>query len=167
MEIRPVRPADAPAITAIYNHYVVRTTATFETAALPVGTMLQRIETIAATWPYYVCIDADADGHPQLVGYCYAHLWHERRAYCHTLETTIYLAHEATGHGYGRALMQRLIAACRNGETHALIACITAENHVSRAFHERLGFRQVSAFEAVGRKFGRWLDVTDYELLLG
>ena len=36
----------------------------------------------------------------------------------------------------------------------------------SRRLFESIGFRRVSHFEQVGRKFGRWLDVVDYELLL-
>ena len=59
-----------------------------------------------------------------------------------------------------------LMEECRRQDVHILIACITAENTASRAFHERLGFRQVSLFREVGRKFGRWLDVTDYEYVL-
>ena len=35
-----------------------------------------------------------------------------------------------------------------------------------RRLFESIGFRRVSHFEQVGRKFGRWLDVVDYELLL-
>ena len=62
--------------------------------------------------------------------------------------------------------MRRLIEECRRRGCHALVACITAENADSRRLHERLGYKQVSLFEEVGRKFGRWLDVTDYELLL-
>lgn len=49
---------------------------------------------------------------------------------------------------------------------HALVACITADNEPSRRLFESIGFRRVSHFEQVGRKFGRWLDVVDYELLL-
>lgn len=62
--------------------------------------------------------------------------------------------------------MERLIDACRTKGCHALIACITGDNEPSITFHERLGFTKVSCFNQVGRKFGRWLDVVDYELLL-
>ncbi len=34
---------------------------------------------------------------------------------------------------------------------------------ISLAF---LGFRKASSFEEVGMKFGRWLGVTDYQLIL-
>ena len=70
------------------------------------------------------------------------------------------------GRGIGKRLMRELIEACRRNGYRALIACITAGNEASIALHTGLGFKQVSHFEQVGRKFGRWLDVVDYELLL-
>ena len=63
-------------------------------------------------------------------------------------------------------LMERLIADCREAGLHVLIACITADNEASCRFHEKLGFEKVSEFRQVGRKFDRWLDVADYELIL-
>lgn len=98
--------------------------------------------------------------------YCYAHLWKEREAYSKTLETTVYLAPEACHKGIGPLLMTHLIDECRRQGYHALIACITADNLSSLRFHQRLGFRQVSRFSEVGRKFDRWLDVIDLELIL-
>lgn len=83
-----------------------------------------------------------------------------------TLETTVYLAPEACHKGIGPLLMTHLIDECRRQGYHALIACITADNLSSLRFHQRLGFRQVSRFSEVGRKFDRWLDVIDLELIL-
>lgn len=45
-------------------------------------------------------------------------------------------------------------------------AYATIPNEASQRLHEKLGFREVSRFREVGRKFGRWLDVADYELIL-
>lgn len=159
LAIRRVAPADAAAIAAIYNHYVMRSTATFEVTPVSVADMVRRIAGIAAAWPYHVGLCGDT-----VVGYCYAHPWKERQAFCHTLETTVYLHPEAVGHGYGLALMARLIADCRQHGYRMLIACITGENAASRALHARLGFTQASHFRAVGHKMGRWLDITDYQL---
>ena len=47
-----------------------------------------------------------------------------------------------------------------------LIACVTAENAASVAFHKRIGFEQVSHFKNVGCKFGRLLDVVDLQYTL-
>ena len=158
--IRPLKPAeDAADAAAIYRPFVEKTTVSFETAAPGEAEMKERL--MHLPFPGFAY---EEDG--RVLGYCYAHLWKERPSYCHTLETTLYLAPAAQGRGIGRALMERLILACREWGAHVLIACITAENERSRRFHESLGFRQASLFHAVGYKFGRWLDVADYELEL-
>lgn len=161
MTIRRVELRDAGAITAIYNEYIKNGVATFETEPLREEDMRSRIAGIAACFPYFVC---EEEG--KVIGYCYAHRWKERAAYRHTLETTVYLAPGYGRKGIGRALMERLVEECRREGCHALIACITEGNAASEALHVRLGFRKVAHFEKVGLKFGRWLDVADYELLL-
>ena len=112
-----------------------------------------------SVFPYFVY---EEEG--KVVGYCYAHLWKERAAYRHTLETTVYLAPDTRGRHRQRVdgrLIENVV-----GRYRALIACVTEGNAVSDALHLRLGFKKVSHFKKVGLKFGRWLDVVDYELLL-
>lgn len=159
--IRPVEQRDIPALTDIYNHYILHTTVSFETEAISVAEMARRVEQISASHPYIV---HETGG--TVDGYCYAHPWKERAAYRGTLETTVYLADGSQRRGIGRALMKRLIADCRAAGARALIACVTGENDASIALHRHLGFRQVACFEKVGLKFGRLLDVLDFELLL-
>lgn len=159
--IRKVRTNDVAAITTIYNGYIQNSTATFETEPITEEEMKQRIESISPHFPYLV-----DEENGVITGYCYAHPWKARTAYQYTLETTVYLAPEFIGKGIGRLLMERLIEESRSSGFRALIACITAENESSCSFHERLGFEKVSHFVKVGEKFGRWLDVVDYELLL-
>ena len=162
MIIRPIDPIkDANEIAGIYAWYVDHSTATFELRAATAEEMARRLQTIAMEYPAFVC---EEEG--QIAGYCYAHLWKAFAAYSQTLETTIYLRPGTEGKGIGRTLMERLIAACREQGISSLIACITAENKGSRHFHESLGFRQVSDFKAVGRKFGRDLSGTDSQLML-
>ena len=159
--IRNVSSRDAKAIVDIYNEYVVNSVATFETEPLRVEEMEGRIAGISASYPYLVYVD-----HDEVVGYCYAHAWKEKAAYKYTLETTVYLSPGYKGKGIGRQLMERLIEECRAGGYHALIAGFTEGNEASCSLHEKLGFRKVSHFEKVGLKFGRWLDVVDYELII-
>lgn len=159
--IREVKLQDAKAITEIYNEYVMHTVATFETEPLQEDVMCSRIAEISAHFPYFVY-----EINTEVVGYCYAHTWKEKDAYKYTLETTVYLSPAHTGKGIGKLLMQKLVEECRRQGYHALIACITAGNEASKSLHRGLGFKQVSHFEKVGLKFGRWLDVIDYELLL-
>lgn len=160
--IRNVTPADFQAITEIYRDYVEQTTISFETVAPTLAEMSERIETISATCPYIV---AESEG-GRLAGFCYAHPWKERAAYAGTLETTVYLDPHFKGNGLGKALMRRLIELCREAGFDSLIACITYGNEASCRLHEGLGFRKVSHFTGVGRKFGKILDVVDYQLTL-
>ncbi len=164
---REVKLSDAEAILNIYNHYILHTVISFETAPLSLQEMRGRIGSISAGYPYFVCESVPSDGSsPRILGYCYAHPWKERAAYDGTWEVTIYLAPDACGHGLGTELMQHLICACRQRGCRALIGCITYGNDASIALHVKSGFRKVSHFEKVGKKFGRMLDVVDYELVL-
>ena len=159
--IRDVRMRDAEAIVRIYNHYVLNSTASFETEPLTEERMRERIADIGGRFPYIVCEHEGA-----VAGYCYAHEWKDRAAYDGVLETTVYVDRDFTGRGIGESLMRELIERCRAAGCRALVACITAENAASRRLHSRLGFSQVSRFKSAGLKFGRLLDVTDYQLML-
>lgn len=159
--IRPVCAEDAAALAAIYNYYVLETTISFETEAMSEDAMRRRIMGFATEYPYFVWEEAG-----RVLGHAYAHRWKERAAYAHTWEVTIYLHPEACGLGIGRKLMEHLIAACRTTDCRVLIACITQGNERSCAFHRSFGFEQVSHFKQVGCKFGRLLDVVDYQLIL-
>ncbi len=159
-KIRPVTLEDAGAIVDIYNYFITDTTVTFEVQPLTVEEMAERIREISARFPYFVY---EEDG--RVLGYCYAHLWKERAAYSKTLETTVYLHKDATHRGIGSLMVNHLVDLCREQGYHALIACITEGNEASVKMHEKLGFRQVSEYKEVGRKFGEWLGVVDLELL--
>ncbi len=152
---------DAAALAAIYNEYVLGTTISFETEAITPEQMEARIAGFASEYPYLVYEEEGV-----VLGHCYAHRWKERAAYAHTWESTIYLSPQACGKGVGKLLMNELISRCRTAGCGVLIACITQGNERSCRFHEQLGFKQVSHFFAVGKKFGRLLDVVDYQLTL-
>lgn len=159
--IRPVVLADAAAIAAIYNEYVLNTTITFEIEPVSVEEMSSRIAGFSVEYPYLVYEEGG-----EVLGYAYAHRWKERAAYAQTLETTIYLRPDVRNRGLGSLLLDQLISECRNLNVHALIACITEGNKASIALHLRKGFQQVACFHQVGRKFDQWLGVSDYELVL-
>ena len=161
--IRPIRIEDAAAVAAIYNHYIEHSTATFDTEPLSDRQMLSRLEAIVGRRPGYVSLSEAGE----FQGYAYAHPWKEKAAYRYTLETTIYLAPRFVGQGVGRALLSHLVEGCRREGYRSLIACITQGNVASEVLHRKMGFRPVSRFVQVGTKFGRWIDVADYQLLLG
>jgi len=159
--IRTVTPADAPAICAIYNHYIENTVITFEETPLETAEMEERIGKITARYPYLVW---EEDG--TVNGYGYVNTWRERSAYRYSAELSIYLRDGFQGRGMGRKLMERLLEEVRKTEIHSLMAVITLPNDRSVALHEKLGFRKVGRFEEIGYKFNTWLDVGFWELIL-
>lgn len=87
-------------------------------------------------------------------------------AYKYTVEHSVYVHRDHRGRGLGRALLVELVAAARLNGLHALVGGIDAANAGSIALHERLGFRHAGTLPQVGFKFGRWLDLAFYQLLL-
>lgn len=160
--IRPITIEDIPQITEIYNHYVLNTAISFEVSPVSEEEMWWRAQEYTKTGPYLVAIDDDG----RVMGYAYVHPWKERQAYCLTFETTVYVHPSFLHGGVGTLLMTELIARCRRLPIHALIACITNGNDASQRLHEKLGFTKVSHFKDVGMKFGKLLDVVDYELTI-
>jgi phosphinothricin acetyltransferase len=51
-------------------------------------------------------------------------------------------------------------------EYHLLVGGIDAENAASIALHRALGFQHAGTIRQAGFKFGRWLDLDLYQLIL-
>lgn len=159
--IRSCVPADADAICRIYNHYVNETIVTFEEVPVTATDMAQRITEVTARLPWLVW-ETDAG----ILGYAYATPWKVRAAYRHAVESSIYLARDATGRGIGTELYRALIAAARERGMHCVIGGAALPNPASVSLHEKVGFTKVAEFREVGFKFGRWIDVAYWELML-
>jgi L-amino acid N-acyltransferase len=87
-------------------------------------------------------------------------------AYKYSVEHSVYVKQGFRGRGLGRIIMKELIAAARLRELHVMMGGIDATNAGSIALHERLGFTHVGTLPQVGYKFGRWLDLSLYQLVL-
>jgi phosphinothricin acetyltransferase len=152
--IRAATAADAAAIVAIYNHYIKNTTVTFEESPLAPADMAQRIATVTADLPWLV-LERDA----RVLGYAYASRFHTRSAYRFTVETTVYVAHDAHRSRVGTELYGTLLERLRAQKLHRALGVIALPNEASVALHEKLGFRKVGETEEVGWKFSRWINV--------
>jgi L-amino acid N-acyltransferase YncA len=159
--IRSATPADSEAICALYNPYVLETTITFEEAAISPAEMENRIRETLPSLPWLLW---EQDG--SVCGYAHASKWKGRCAYRHSAEVTVYLDPAFTGRGIGSKLYQALLPALRERGFHTAIGGIALPNLASIALHQRLGFRRVAHFEQVGWKFGHWIDVVYWQLLL-
>lgn len=87
-------------------------------------------------------------------------------AYKYSVEHSVYVEQSHRGRGVGRTLMQALIARAEQQQYHLLVGGIDLENRASIALHEKLGFTHAGTIHHAGFKFGRWLDLAFYELIL-
>jgi len=152
--IRAATRADAGDIAAIYAPYVLETTITFEETVVSREQMAERITSVTARYPWLVC-----EEHGKLLGYAYASAWKDRSAYRFACETSIYLDRKAHGRGIGTRLYASLLEELRQRGLRVAIGGIALPNPASVALHERLGFRKVAHFDAVGYKFSKSIDV--------
>jgi len=159
--LRAVQRADAAALCAIYNYHVLNTIVTFEEDVVSEHEMAERIAEISRAFPWYVL---EAGG--TVVGYAYASSWKSRSAYRYSVESTVYVAEDRLGRGYGTRLYAALLDELRQRHLHNVIGGISLPNAASVALHEKLGFRKLGEFREVGWKFSRWIDVGYWELLL-
>ncbi len=161
--IRSATVADAHAIANIYNRYIESSIVTFEEETIEATEMAGRIEKVLGGSLPWLVLEVDR----QIAGYAYATGWRARRAYCFSVETSIYLAGEYRGQGFGTELYQRLVSDLVGCGAHVAIGGIALPNDASIRLHEKLGFKKVAQFEQVGFKFGSWIDVGYWQKLLG
>lgn len=160
--IRPMADDDLPILVAIYNHYVQTSIATFaEEEISPAEFGVQVAAVRAADLPWLV-----AECGSDLLGYAYAAPWKSRSAYRFSVESSVYLAPGHEHRGIGTRLYADLLARLRIRGVHAVIGGVSLPNPTSVSLHRKFGFEQVAHFRQVGFKFGRWIDVGYWELLL-
>lgn len=62
--------------------------------------------------------------------------------------------------------MERLVADARQRGCHVLVGAIDSTNDASIALHRKLGFEPAGTVRQVGFKFGQWLDLAFWQLVL-
>lgn len=152
---------DLQALTDIYNHYVVNTAITFDVQTFTAATRRGWFDHHAETGPHRLLVAADSDG--DCLGYASSSRWRPKPAYDTTVEASVYCRPDAIGRGCGTALYKALFGALEREDVRTIVAGVSLPNPASVSFHEKLGFRAVGVFHAVGRKFDRFWDVAWFE----
>ena len=152
---------DLPALTDIYNHYIVNTAITFDLQTFTAATRRGWFDDHSQTGPHRLLVATDVDG--ECLGYASSSRWRPKPAYNTTVETSVYCRPSAVGRGCGTALYRTLFAALEREDVRTLVAGVSLPNDASVAFHEKFGFRPVGVFHTVGRKFDQFWDVAWFE----
>ena len=160
--IRTATEADVAAILEIYNDAIVNTTAVY---AYTPHTLAQRLAWFRAHreagYPVFV-FEADH----KAVGFAAFGSFREWPAYKYTVENSIYVHPDYRRRGIARQLMEQLITVAAEQQYATMVAGIDSQNEGSIRLHEQLGFKNVGTIQKAGFKFGRWLDLTFYQLML-
>lgn len=150
-----------PQVLEIYNYYVQKSTATFNTQPLTLEEMRQIVYYSDPRFKTFVIFDQD-----RLCGYCILARYKAREAYSITAEATLYLHPEFTGKGIGSQALQFLESLARQNQFHSLISIICGENTASIKLFEKNGYTKCAHFKEIGKKFGRLLDVVEYQKII-
>jgi phosphinothricin acetyltransferase len=161
MRVRLATIDDTEATRAIYNLEVTESTVTFD--LVPRSPEEQR-EWLTARSGAHAVLVAEDDG--EVVGFASLSPFRDRPAYSTSVENSVYVRRDQRAKGVGKLLLSELITLATSHGFHAMIARIVGDHEASIALHRSLGFEVVGTEREVGRKFGRWLDVLEMQLLL-
>jgi len=153
----------AAPILSIFNEAIANSTAIYDYKPRTMETMRTWFET-KARGNYPVIGARDDDG--VLMGFASYGSFRAWPAYKYSVEHSVYVDTRFRGRGVGRRLLEAVIEAARQQDYHVLVGGIDASNQASIALHERLGFTHCGTIRQAGFKFGRWLDLSFYELIL-
>lgn len=153
----------AAAILGILNDAIVSSTALYDYRPRPLESMTGWFEAKEAG--NFPVIGAE-DESGRLLGFATYGMFRNWPAYKYTIEHSVYVHQDCRGEGIGSALLQRLITLAEQQDYHLMIGGIDAANDASVALHEKLGFVHAGTIRQAGFKFGRWLDLAFYQLIL-
>ena len=149
--IRLARESDAEELLEIYRPYVETTSITFETEVPTVEEFAGRIRDTLTKFPYLVI---EEDG--AILGYAYAHPFHQRAAYGWTVESSVYVRQDVRHGHVGSLLYQALMERLERQGVRNVCAVVTVPNEPSMAFHARMGFTSAGILPNFGYKMGEW-----------
>jgi phosphinothricin acetyltransferase len=107
---------------------------------------------------------AERDG--RILGYAYAGRFFDRSGYRFCVMSTIYVDDKAQRSGIGFSLYTDLLNRLRQQSIHSAVGIIALPNPASIALHEKCGFKKAGHITEAGFKFGRWIDVGYWQVLL-
>ncbi|MFD6424440.1 GNAT family N-acetyltransferase [Streptomyces sp. NPDC060198] len=166
-QVRPGTEGDLEALTDLYNHYVRETALTFDVTPFTPEERLPWLRAHPDHGPHRLLVAEDtrtaADGGGGVLGYATSSTFRPKAAYGTSVEVSVYCTPDATGRGIGTLLYTALFEALAGEDLHRAYAGITQPNEPSGRLHAAFGFRPLGTYTEVGRKFGRYWDVSWFE----
>jgi L-amino acid N-acyltransferase YncA len=150
-------------ILAILNDSILNSTALYDYKARSLASMVDWFDTKQqANLPVLGVTNLSNE----LMGFATYGSFRAWPANKYSVEHSVYIHPDHRGQGLAFMLMQRLIARALQQQYHTMIAGIDVSNPASIHLHQKLGFSHAGTIKHAGFKFGRWLDLGFYQLLL-
>lgn len=153
--IRDASAGDLPALTDIYNYYVLNTAVTFDVDLFTPETRRPWFDQFAPGSAHQLIV---LESGAEVLGYASSARLRPKQAYETSVEVSIYLRNGTTGNGYGRLLYSALFERLAEQDIHRCYGIITIPNDASLALHRAFEFVEVAHLHEVGRKFDRYWD---------
>jgi L-amino acid N-acyltransferase len=151
------------AILDIFNEAIENSTALYDYKPRALESMTPWFANKQANqFPVVGAVDAQGT----LLGFASYGTFRAWPAYKYSVEHSVYIHKDHRGKGLGMRLMQELIKRAEQHGKHIMVGGIDVANTTSIALHERLGFKHSGTIEQAAFKFGRWLDLGFYQLIL-
>ena len=158
-----IEPEHSTQILDIFNEAIVNSTALYEYHPRTPEFMREWFaEKRSKNFPVLGAFD-ECD---VLMGFASYGRFRPQPAFKYTVEHSIYLHPAHRGKGIGRILLDALIEHAHAQQIHCMVGVIDASNTASIMLHEQLGFTYAGMLQQAGFKFGEWLNVAFYQLLL-
>jgi len=151
------------AILQIFNEAILHSTAVYNYRPRSAETIRSWLESKGRAGLPVIGIEG-AGG--ELLGFATYGSFRDRPAYKYSVEHSVYVRSDRRRKGLGVMLLTALIDAARGQERHVMVGGIDVENAASIALHRKLGFSCAGTIRHAGYKFGRWLDLAFYQLIL-
>jgi phosphinothricin acetyltransferase len=151
------------AILAIFNDAIANSTALYDYQPRAPESMKPWFDAKAKGNYPVIGVESEAG---ELMGFASYGPFRAWPAYKYTVEHSIYVDVRFRGRGLGRLLLKEIVAAAQSQDYHVMVGGIDAANAVSIKLHESLGFTHCGTVKHAGFKFGRWLDLAFYQLIL-
>ena len=163
MQLRPCTEQQLPEILDIYNDAILNTTALYD----------YKIRTMEMMHVWYANkqkgnypVVGAFDEHDTLLGFSTYGMFRVQPAYKYTVEHSVYVRPDKRGSGIGMILLKEIIKKAEEQDYHVIVGAIDASNGVSIKLHEKEGFEFCGLIKQSGYKFGQWLDLAFYQLIL-
>ena len=162
-QIKPVTEQQLPEILDIFNDAILNSTALYDYKTRTMDMMnTWYADKQKGNFPIIGAFDQNNI----LLGFSTYGMFRVRPAYKYSVEHSVYVRSDKRGNGIGKILLKEIIKKANEQNFHVMVAGIDAANTISILLHEKEGFEFCGLIKQSGYKFGKWLDLAFYQLIL-